>query len=76
MLQNSQKNIFAGASLLIKLRTGNVKLWEAATGDILQNKLLFCGPATLLKTLKDRCFPLKFAIILKSICECLLLSFI
>ena len=33
--RNSQKNIFAGVSFLIELQAGNLKLSEAATGDIL-----------------------------------------
>ena len=33
---NSQKNIFARISFLIKLQAGNLKLSEAATGDVLQ----------------------------------------
>ena len=39
ILQNSQKNIFAGVSSLIKLQGGNLKLSEAATGDVLYNKV-------------------------------------
>ena len=35
ILQNSQKNIFAGVSFLIKLQAGNLELPEAATGDVL-----------------------------------------
>ena len=35
ILQNSQKNIFAVVSFLIKLQAGNLKLSEAATGDAL-----------------------------------------
>ena len=34
ILQNSQMSIFAGVSLLIKLQAGNLKLSEAATGDV------------------------------------------
>ena len=34
ILQNSQKNIFAGISFLIKLQGGNLKLSEVATGDV------------------------------------------
>ena len=34
-LQNSEKNVFAGVSSLIKLRAGNVKMSEAAAGDVL-----------------------------------------
>ena len=39
ILQNSQKNIFAGVSFLTKLLAGNLKLAEAASGDSLQNKV-------------------------------------
>ena len=35
ILQNSQKNIYAGVSFLIKLQAGNLKMSEAATGDLL-----------------------------------------
>ena len=35
ILQNSQKSIFSGVLLLIKLQAGNLKLSEAATGDVL-----------------------------------------
>ena len=35
VLQNSQKNVFAGVSFLIKLQAGNMNLSEAATGDVL-----------------------------------------
>ena len=35
ILQNSQKNIFAVASFLIKLQAGNLKLSGAATVDVL-----------------------------------------
>ena len=35
ILQNLQKNIFAGVSFSIKLQAGNLKLSEAATGDVL-----------------------------------------
>ena len=34
ILQNSKKNIFAGISFLIKLQGRNLKLPEAATGDV------------------------------------------
>ena len=34
ILQNLQKNIFAGISFLIRLRGGNLKLSQAATGDV------------------------------------------
>ena len=39
ILRNSQKNIFAGVSFLIKLQAGNLKLSEAATGDVLLNNV-------------------------------------
>ena len=39
ILQNSQKNVLAGVSFLIKLQAGNLKLSEAATGDILSKKV-------------------------------------
>ena len=35
ILQNSQKNVFAGVPFLIKLQAGNLKLSEAAVGDVL-----------------------------------------
>ena len=34
ILQNSQKNVFAEVPFLIKLQAGNLKLSEAATGDV------------------------------------------
>ena len=34
ILQNSQINIFAGISFLLKLQTGNLKMSEAATRDV------------------------------------------
>ena len=40
ILQNSRKNIFSRFSFLIKLQAGNLKLSEAATGDVLENKVL------------------------------------
>ena len=35
LLRNSQKNILARVSFYIKLQAGNLKLSEAATGDVL-----------------------------------------
>ena len=35
ILKNSQKNIFAAASFIMKLQAGNLKLSGAATGDVL-----------------------------------------
>ena len=40
ILQNSQKNIFSGVSFLTTLQAGNLKPSEAATRDILWNKVL------------------------------------
>ena len=34
-LQNSEKNVFAGVPFLVKLHAGNLKLSEAAAGDVL-----------------------------------------
>ena len=34
-LQNSQKSVFSGVPFSIKLQAGNLKLSEAATGDVL-----------------------------------------
>ena len=48
ILQNSQKNISVRISFLIKLQAANLKLSEAATGDVQSNKVrssrpdLFC----------------------------------
>ena len=36
ILQNSQKNIFAGISFIIKLQAGILKLSEIAAGDDVQ----------------------------------------
>ena len=35
ILKNSQKNIYSGVSFLMKLQAGNLKLVEAATGNVL-----------------------------------------
>ena len=35
ILQNLQKNVFDGVPFLVKLQAGNLKLSEAATGDVL-----------------------------------------
>ena len=40
ILRNPQKNVFAGVSFLITLQAENLKLSEAATRDVLQNKVL------------------------------------
>ena len=39
ILQNSQKNIFAVVSFIMKLQAGKVKLSGATTGDVLYNKV-------------------------------------
>ena len=39
ILQISQKNVFAGVPFLIKLQAGNLKLPEAATGNVLLKKV-------------------------------------
>ena len=39
ILQISQKNVFAGVPFLIKLQAGNLKLSEAATGNVLLKKV-------------------------------------
>ena len=41
ILQNSQINIVARVSFLIKLQAGNLKLSEVATGDVLLKKTVF-----------------------------------
>ena len=35
ILHNLQKNVFDGVPFLVKLQAGNLKLSEAATGDVL-----------------------------------------
>ena len=35
ILQNSEENVYAGVSFLIKLQAGNLKMSEAATEDLL-----------------------------------------
>ena len=39
ILQNSQKNIFAGVCFVINLQAGNLKLSETATEDVQKNKV-------------------------------------
>ena len=39
ILQISQKNVFAGVPFIIKLQAGNLKLSEAATGNVLLAKV-------------------------------------
>ena len=39
ILQISQKNVFAGVPFLIKLQAGNLRLSEAATGNVLLKKV-------------------------------------
>ena len=55
ILQNSQINIFAGAFFLIKLQAGNLKLSEAATGDIfLKRRTGVSEP--VVQDLRNRCY--------------------
>ena len=62
ILQNPQKNVFAGVSYLIKLRAGNLTLSELATGDVLLKKLLLkrrtglLEPAVHRSSPQNRCF--------------------
>ena len=62
ILQNPQKNVFAGVSYLIKLRAGNLTLSELATGDVLLKKLLLkrrtglLAPAVHRSSPQNRCF--------------------
>ena len=62
ILQNSQKNIFAGFSFLTKLQAGNLKLAEAATGDLesllesLFNKVEVLRACNFIKEDSDTCF--------------------
>ena len=43
ILQISQKNVFAGVPFLIKLQAGNLKLSQAATGNVLLKKVFLKG---------------------------------
>ena len=62
ILQISQKNVFAGVPFLIKLQAGNLKLSEAATGDVLLKKVFFKGrtgvsePAVHTSSTQNGCF--------------------
>ena len=49
ILQNSQKNIFAGISFLIKVQVGNLKLAEAATEDLFLKILHFSQESLFVK---------------------------
>ena len=62
IFQNSQKNVLAGVPFLIKLQTGNLKLSEAATGDVLLKKVFLkrrtgvSEPAVYTSSTQNRCF--------------------
>ena len=62
ILQNSQKNVFVGVPFLIKLLAGYLKLSEAATGDVLEKKVLLkrrtdvSEPAVHRSSTQNRCF--------------------
>ena len=62
ILQISQKSVFAGVLFLIKLQTGNLKLSQAATGNVLLKKVFLkrltgvSKPAIHTSSTKNRCF--------------------
>ena len=62
ILQISQKNVFAGVPFLIKLQAGNLKLSEAATGNVLLTKVFLkmltgvSEPAVHTSSIQNRCF--------------------
>ena len=62
ILQISQKNVFAGVPFLIKLQAGNLKLSEAATGNVLLKKVFLkrrtgvSEPAVHTSSTQNRCF--------------------
>ena len=60
ILQISQKNVFAGVPFLIKLQAGNLKLSEAATGNVLLKKVFLkrCTgvPVVHTSSTQNRCF--------------------
>ena len=62
ILQISQKNVFAGVPFLRKLQAGNLKLLEAATGNVLLKKVFFkrrsgvSEPAVHTSSTYNRCF--------------------
>ena len=62
ILQISQKNVFAGVPFLIQLQAGNLKLSEAATGNVLLKKVFLkrrtgvSEPAVHTSSTQNRCF--------------------
>ena len=62
ILQISPKNVFAGVLVLIKLQAGNLKLSEAANGNVLLKKVFLkrcigvSEPAVHTSSTKNRCF--------------------
>ena len=62
ILQISHKNVFAGVPFLRKLQAGNLKLSEAATGNVLLKKVFFkrrsgvSEPAVHTSCTQNRCF--------------------
>ena len=62
ILKFTQKNVFAGVSFLIKLQAGNLKLSEAATGNVLLRKVFLkrrpgvSDPAVHTSSTQNRCF--------------------
>ena len=62
ILQISHKNVFAGVPFLIKLQAGNLKLSDAATGNVLLKKVLLkkrtgvSEPAVHTFSTQNRCF--------------------
>ena len=58
----SPKNVFAGVLVLIKLQAGNLKLSEAANGNVLLKKVFLkrcigvSEPAVHTSSTKNRCF--------------------
>ena len=62
ILQISQKDVFAGVPFLIKLQAGNLKLSEAATGNVLLKKVFLkrrtgvSEPAVHTFSTQNRCF--------------------
>ena len=62
ILQISQKNVFVGVPFIIKLQAGNLKLSEAATGNVLLKKVFLkrrtgvSEPAVHTSSTQNRCF--------------------
>ena len=77
ILQISQKNVFAGVPFLIKLQAGNLKLSEAATGNVLLKKVFLkrrtgvSEPAVHTSSTQNRCFEQFTKFTAKSVLESL-----